>query len=774
MSGSSTALLFPGQGSQMCGMGAESFDRFPDLVRAADAILGYSIRDLCLNDKLGQLKLTQFTQPALYAVEALDFLRLQQDGAAAPRFAAGHSLGEYAALFAAGVFDFETGLRLVQKRGALMAEAPAGGMAAVIGMSEDRIRVVLRESGFDGIDVANSNAPTQVAVAGLKPDIMAAQQAFEAAGARYIILNVGAAFHSRYMRPAQASFAAFVRQVRFARPAFPVLSNVTARPHDPDAIRDRLIEQIDSAVQWTDSVRFLMGQGIAEYQEVGPGQVLSRLVQQIRKEATPLVIVAERAPQAPVKPAAVPPPVAQADAVLSAKRSDDRKPGLRSGQLGAAGFRETYGTRYAYVGGAMMHAVASAKQVVAFAKAGMLGIYGADGIAAEEVAADLRRIRAAIGDKTFGVSLMADWAQPERDMERVRQYLREDVRLLEVSGFVTASPALVLFRLKGLSADAQGRPVPRNRILARVTRPGAALLFLQPAPEAVVEKLRALDQITPEEARLARQLPLADDVCAQADGSGPSDGGNLLSLLPSVCRLRDEQQQSLRLAQKVRVGASGSLGTPEAMAAAFMLGADFVLAAAIHQCSPEAGTSDMVKEMLQSIDVADTDRAPSGELFEQNGQIQVLRKGVFFPARANKLHSLWRHHAALDEIDTTTRRQIEEKMLGQSFEQAWADLQRNHGARETAVLDRAMRDPKAKMALIFRTYFATSVRSALAGDAAQRVNFQVHCSSGLGALNLWLGNVPWQQRGVAEIAGRLMEETAALLQTRGGQLWQAL
>ena len=393
----------------------------------------------------------------------------------------------------------------------------------------------------------------------------------------------------------------------------------------------------------------------------------------------------------------------------------------------------------------MMHGVASAEQVIALTGAGMLGIYGADGVATGKVATDLRRIRTAIGDRIFGVSLMADWSRPERDMERIEQYLREDVRLLEVSGFVTASPALVRFRLKGVSAGGKGQAVPRHRILARVTRPAAALLFLQPAPASVVEKLRALGHITEEEARLAGQLPLADDICAQADGSGPSDGGNLLSLLPSVCRLRDEQQQALRLSQPVRVGAAGSLGTPEAM----------------------------VKEMLQAIDVADTDRAPSGELFEQNGQIQVLRKGVFFPARANKLHSLWRHHASLDEIDATTRRQIEDKMLGCSFEQVWADLQRDPCAHDGSGLERATRDPKARMALIFRTYFDASLRAALSGDAGQRVNFQVHCSSGLGALNRWLGNVPWQQRSVAEIAGRLMAETAALLQKRGGQLWRA-
>ena len=175
-------------------------------------------------------------------------------------------------LFAAGVIDFETGLRLVQKRGALMAEAPAGGMAAVLGLSEDRVRSVLRETGFDGIDIANDNAPAQVVISGLKPEIIAAQAAFEAAGARYVVLNVGAAFHSRYMIQAQQRFAEFLNEVSFAPPVFPVLSNVTARPHRLDEIRTRLVEQMAQPVRWTESIRFLLGKAVLDYREIGPGQ----------------------------------------------------------------------------------------------------------------------------------------------------------------------------------------------------------------------------------------------------------------------------------------------------------------------------------------------------------------------------------------------------------------------------------------------------------------------------------------------------------------------
>ena len=192
---------------------------------------------------------------------------------------------------------------------------------------------------------------------------------------------------------------------------------------------------------------------------------------------------------------------------------------------------------------------------------------------------------------------------------------------------------------------------------------------------------------------------MADDICAQADGGGPSDGGNLLSLLPAICDLRDRQQAAYPACGRGPCRGRWHTSARRApVAAAFLLGADFVLAASIHHCSAEAGTSDLVKEMLQGIEVGDTDHAPSGHLFEQGGLMQLLRKGVFFPARARKLHSLWQHHPSLDSIDAATRRQIEEKFLGRSFDESWGRI--THRAAEaggSAEIERASHDPKAKM-----------------------------------------------------------------------------
>jgi malonyl CoA-acyl carrier protein transacylase len=281
------AYLFPGQGSQVKGMGADLFDRFPAWTSAADAALGYSIRELCLDDPRDELGRTAFTQPALYVVGAMTYRARIEDGGPMPAFLAGHSLGEYCALVAAGVFDFETGLRLVRRRGELMSQTSGGGMTAVIGLAPARIREVLEASEAGGhVDVANFNAPDQTVLAGPTADLAAVGPALEAAGARAVIpLRVSAPFHSRYMADAMAAFGDTLTGVAFAPPAIPVIANVTAQPYpsDPAAIRDTLARQIGSSVQWLDSMRYLLDQGVTEIEELGPGTVLRKLFARIKK-----------------------------------------------------------------------------------------------------------------------------------------------------------------------------------------------------------------------------------------------------------------------------------------------------------------------------------------------------------------------------------------------------------------------------------------------------------------------------------------------------------
>ncbi len=278
------ALVFPGQGSQHKGMGAPLFAAFPELVAQADDILGYSVEALCVDDTDGLLQNTEFTQPALYVVNALSLLAHRGEGRREPDYVAGHSLGEYNALHAAGTFDFATGLRLVAKRGELMARVADGGMAAVVGLTAEQVGEVLDSPGLGNLSIANYNNPTQIVVAGPREDVERARSVFEDAGAGlYTVLRVSGAFHSPYMSGLREEFEDFVRSFDLRPPGIPVISNVTARPYDDD-VAGALIRQLDHPVRWTDTVRYLVGQGVADIEPLGPGRALRGLIQATRRD----------------------------------------------------------------------------------------------------------------------------------------------------------------------------------------------------------------------------------------------------------------------------------------------------------------------------------------------------------------------------------------------------------------------------------------------------------------------------------------------------------
>jgi malonyl CoA-acyl carrier protein transacylase len=267
-------------------MGADLFDRFSEWTAQADALLGYSIRELCLDDPRNELVQTQFTQPALFTVNAMMFRARAEDGQAAPEAAAGHSLGEYNALLAAQVFDFATGLQLVARRGAIMSAVRGGGMSAVIGLTPDAIARVLGESDAGRrLDIANMNSFDQTVIAGPKADLTVVEEPLQHAGARGCIpLNVSAPFHSRYMRAAEEEFTTFLSGFQLAPPRFPVIANATARPYETADLRETLGRQIGSAVRWLDSMLYLLDRPGAEFAEVGPGTVLTKMLAQIRKK----------------------------------------------------------------------------------------------------------------------------------------------------------------------------------------------------------------------------------------------------------------------------------------------------------------------------------------------------------------------------------------------------------------------------------------------------------------------------------------------------------
>ncbi|MET8896977.1 ACP S-malonyltransferase [Streptomyces albogriseolus] len=280
-------FMFPGQGAQRVGMGRELFDRFPALEEQASDVLGYSLRTLCLEDPDGRLGDTRCTQPAMFAVNALALRAHLEDTGERPDLAVGHSLGEYNALQAAGAFGFTDGLRLVAARAEAMART-GGGMSAVIGLPETRLRFLLLRAGFGSLDLANLNTPGQIVLAGPVEDLEEAAPILEDAGARAVRrLAVSGPFHSRYMAPAAERLYPVVAATRFAPLTVPVLANATALPYEQERIGDLLLQQIHQPVRWCRTVESILDGEYGpepEFTEIGTGTVLTGMLRQIRRE----------------------------------------------------------------------------------------------------------------------------------------------------------------------------------------------------------------------------------------------------------------------------------------------------------------------------------------------------------------------------------------------------------------------------------------------------------------------------------------------------------
>jgi malonyl CoA-acyl carrier protein transacylase len=275
------AYLFPGQGAQHRGMGQTCFGQFPQLVARADAVLGYSLQRLCSEDPDNKLSDTRFTQPALYVVNILTHLASILDDPDPPAFFAGHSVGEYSALYAAGALEFEGGLRLVKQRAEAMAACGSGAMAAVIGCPAGRLPALLEHRGLAALDIANFNSPQQQVVAGPVDEIQRAKGLLAREVRALVRLNVSGAFHSRYMRSAREAFEPVLRAWRFTPLRIPVISNADARPYPEGQVATLLARQLEAPVRWADSMAYLIEQGVTDFVEVGPGNVLKKLMVEI-------------------------------------------------------------------------------------------------------------------------------------------------------------------------------------------------------------------------------------------------------------------------------------------------------------------------------------------------------------------------------------------------------------------------------------------------------------------------------------------------------------
>ncbi|MBW6511498.1 MAG: PfaD family polyunsaturated fatty acid/polyketide biosynthesis protein [Desulfuromonadaceae bacterium] len=439
--------------------------------------------------------------------------------------------------------------------------------------------------------------------------------------------------------------------------------------------------------------------------------------------------------------------------------------------LGNRDFCRDHRLRYAYVGGSMAKGISSVAMVEALAEAGMLGFFGAAGLLPETVEEAINQLQSRVTSGGYGFNLIHSPNEPELENALIDLYLRRGVTLIEASAFLDLTLPLVRYRTHGIYRDANGCIITPNRIIAKISREEVAARFFAPPPERFLHELVATRQLTAEQAQWATQIPMAQDVTVEADSGGHTDNRPALALFPTIQAQKNCCQNSYNYPQPLRLGLGGGIATPAAAAAAFALGADYLVTGTVNQACIESGTCDEVRQMLAETRQADVTMAPSGDMFEMGVKVQVIKRGTMFSMRAAKLYELYRSYNSIEELPAEERLKLEKTIFRKDLDQVWEETRSFFDHRDPRQLAKAERDPKYKLALVFRWYLGQSPVWANRGETTRKLDYQIWCGPAMGAFNEWVkGSLldPPAQRRVATVAWNILFGAAVLI--RANQL----
>lgn len=434
-------------------------------------------------------------------------------------------------------------------------------------------------------------------------------------------------------------------------------------------------------------------------------------------------------------------------------------------ELGDPAFCRAHGLRFPYVAGAMANGICSLDIVAAMGEAGMLGFFGSGGLSLGELEDAIVRVRARMGNKPFGFNLLYNPFEGGYEAAAVDLYLRHGVGRICAAAYLDLTLPLVRYRTSGIRRDEAGRVVAPNLVFGKVSRVEVARKFFSPPPERFLRELVELGELKPEQAAMAAAIPMAQDVTVEADSAGHTDRSPAICQLPSMIALRDRAQAEFRYDPPLRVGAAGGIATPQSAVSAFAMGAAYVMTGSINQACRESGTSDAVRVMLAGAGQADVAMAPAADMFEMGIRLQVLKRGTMFAMRAQKLYDIYRGYSRLEDVPTDEIETLEKTFFRAPLSRIWDETRRFWLERDPESARRADRDPKHRMALVFRWYLGQSSRWAIAGEPDRAIDYQIWCGPAMGAFNEWAKGSyleDWENRRVVDLAYNILRGCAIL------------